>query len=226
MVIEFVLTRLSYVTVDQLCVFLINNYVRECARLCPDYIQELMNDVDTVTQLENALSSIVDWRFECYLEQSCTAFAGILSCGQRDIRKTRPAHLPVYRQFIELLQEVDGRLVDHFIALIFLHFTELVEQEQDNFEILKVIDELMKCNQTGVDLHTKIHMSSSNTSFSGATDLLIKLHVEVNTDTMLRIELAKALFHMSIDNNDVDQEHEDGSARIHLASLYYSTKQY
>ena len=64
-------------------------------------------------------------------------------------------HPPVYRRFIELLQEVDGRLVDHCIALIFLHFTELIEQGQENSEILKVINSLMEFEESRVSRANK-----------------------------------------------------------------------
>ena len=61
--IDFVFTRLSSVTTGELSVWLIDNYVRECAQLCPDYIQRLMNEVSSVTHLQFVLSAIVDWKF-------------------------------------------------------------------------------------------------------------------------------------------------------------------
>ena len=69
--IEVVFTRLSSVTVDELFVWLFDNYVRECAQLCPDNIQQLMNEVSTFTQLEYVLSSIVEEGFEWSHRESC-----------------------------------------------------------------------------------------------------------------------------------------------------------
>ena len=61
------------------------------------------------------------------------------------------------RGFLSLrstFQEVDVRLVDYFIALIFIHFTELIKQRQDNSKIVKVIDELMQSHESSVSLQT------------------------------------------------------------------------
>ena len=192
-VIKFVFGKLSSVIVDELSVWLIDNYVRECAQLCPDYIQQLLSEVSTVTQLENARSAIVDWRCECFSDESYMDFNTILRAGERNIRGTCLAHLPVHRRFIESLQEVDGRLVDYFIALIFLHFTELIKQ--DNSEIMKVIDELMQCIDSSVSLQTQSRSSSTNSSFTRATKILMKLKTGVGTDTMIQVELAKAFLH-------------------------------
>ena len=140
--------------------------------------------------------------------------------------ETRLAHLPVYRRFIESLQEVDGRLVDHFIALIFLHFTELLEQGRDNSGILEVIVELMQLSKSRFSLPAQSQSSSTNTPFTSATNILIKLKTGIKTDTGMQVELAKAFLHMSVDNADVDQAHEDCLARFYLACLYYSTELY
>ena len=168
-----------------------------------------MNDVITVTQLANALSSIVDWRLECFHVQPCWEFIGILHGGERDIRGTGSAQLHAYSGIIESLQKVDGRLVDHFIAFIFLRSTELLEQEQDNSRILKVIYELMQFHESSVSLQPKSWSNSTNTSFTMATNILMKLNTEVNTDTMIQVELAEAFLHMSIHNTDNDQVRED-----------------
>jgi len=81
---DFVVSTLSSVTDDDgsLSVWLIENYIRECAQLCPGDISGLMNNVRTTQQLQYALSSIVDWRVgHCY-ESSVGDFKGILSCGE------------------------------------------------------------------------------------------------------------------------------------------------
>ena len=213
-------------TVDDISCFLTDNYVRECAQLCPHYIQQLMNEISTVTHLQNVLSAIVDWRFGSSDEQSCIDFTTILAMGEQVIRKTRLGHLPVYKKFIESLQEVDGRLVDHFIALIFLHFTELIEKARDNSVILKVINALMEFEESLVSLQTKSCSSSRDTSYTMATNILMKLKMGVNTDTMLQVELAKALFHSSIKSTDVDRVDEDCLSHAYLAYLYYFTEQY
>jgi hypothetical protein len=147
-----------------------------------------------------------------------------LNSGEHDISGTGLAHLAVYRRFIESLQEVDERLVDYFIALICLHVTELMKQGQSNSGIVAVMDELIHFDVTSSQ--KKIQLSILRPSFVRAADIMLKLNTEVNTDTMIQVELVKAFLHMSIDNTDVDQERENCWARVFLARLYYSTEQY
>ena len=187
-----------------------------------------MNEASTATQLQYVLSAIVDWRLERTCEESHLNFKSIVEASEHRIRETCLVHFPSYRRFIQSLPEVDGRLVDHCIALIFLHFTELLEQGEDNSEIVKVIDELMQVNESSVSLQEIIRSSPTNKSFSRTTNILSKqLKTKVkSTNTMVQIELAKAFLRMSTDSNDVDQVHEDCLARVHLACLYYSTEQF
>ena len=134
------------------------------------------------------------------------------------MRKTRLSHFSSYRRFIKSIQEVDGRFVDYFIALIFLHFTELMKHGQDNSKTVEVNDELNQFNES-----TSIGLETKSRSSSKAANIMMKLKTKINTNTMVQVELAKAFLRMSMNNADVDQVQPDCSARVYLAYLYYST---
>jgi len=48
--------------------WLVNNYIGQCAQLCPHYISRLFDDVSTTMKLQNAVSEIVYWRFDTALK--------------------------------------------------------------------------------------------------------------------------------------------------------------
>ena len=45
-----------------LSTWFIDNYIRKCSQLCPDYISRLFDGVITNTKLQNAVSAAVEWR--------------------------------------------------------------------------------------------------------------------------------------------------------------------
>ena len=137
--------------------------------------------------------------------------------GERYIRHKLLEHSPFYRRYIKSLQEVDGRLVDRHIAHILLH--ELMQQGQVSSDLLDIVDELIDGYESSVCVQTENWSSSSNTSFTMATNILMKLNTEVNVDIMIQVELAKAFLHTSMDNTDVGQGREDCLAHVYLASL-------
>jgi len=221
--INLAIATFSSVTHESLSFWLIENYVRVCAQLCPDTIAKTMNNIRTAQQLQIVLSAIVNWKVAFYDQLSVYHFNQILITGATLKRGIHLAHLHAFRRFIEASQEEDGRLFDFFIALVFLHSTELMTQGRGIFEIVNVLHDLMQMSV----FKTKSRSSSTSTAFTKAiTNLLMQLETGINTDTMLQVELGKAFFHMSISNTDVHPAHEDGLARVYLASLYQSSGQY
>jgi len=47
---------------EYLSTWLVNNYIRQCAQLCPFYISGLFDDVSTSMKLQKAVSEVVRWR--------------------------------------------------------------------------------------------------------------------------------------------------------------------
>jgi len=67
-----VTSKLMSINETYLSTWLINNYIRRCAQLCPYYISQLFDDVNTSMKLQKAVSDIVGWRlntslFDMYL---------------------------------------------------------------------------------------------------------------------------------------------------------------
>jgi len=211
---------LSSVTDGSLSVWLLHNYVRECAQRCPGHVSYLTTD------LHYTLSSIVDYRVSDAMEMSVVNSAGLMILCETVIWKTDVKHRPPYAQFIEELRSADTRLVDFCIALICLHFTKLMCRRQNNFYILEVIHKLLKCEDPGVDSMTRSKSKSSHLLFTMGADLLMKLKIETSSDSMLLVEMSKAFFTESIITSNHDQQHVQCLARINLASLYYRTEQY
>jgi len=54
-----------------LSTWFVDNYIRKCARLCPDNISLLFYDVNTTKKLQNAVSAVVNWRINNTPFDSC-----------------------------------------------------------------------------------------------------------------------------------------------------------
>ena len=55
-------SKLMSIDETYLSTWLVNNYVRQCAQLCPPYIIRLFDDVSSSMKLQNAVSEIAGWR--------------------------------------------------------------------------------------------------------------------------------------------------------------------
>jgi len=65
--IPLIASQLMSMTVSWLSAWLVNNYLRKCAQLCPDRVARLFDDISTSMKLQNALAAVVDWRINSAL---------------------------------------------------------------------------------------------------------------------------------------------------------------
>jgi len=70
-----VASKLMSIDETYLSTWLVNNYIGQCAQLCPSYISRLSDDVSTSMKLRNAVSEIVRWRVNTSLYDVCLVFA-------------------------------------------------------------------------------------------------------------------------------------------------------
>ena len=60
--VGIVASKLMSIDEEYLSMWFVNNYIVQCAQLCPPYILRLFNDVSTRMKLQKAVSEIVHWR--------------------------------------------------------------------------------------------------------------------------------------------------------------------
>jgi hypothetical protein len=66
--------KLMNLTDESLCLWLIDNYIRQCIEQCPHYSLRRFRDNPTIQLLPHALSFTADWRRSRFDEISCTDF--------------------------------------------------------------------------------------------------------------------------------------------------------
>ena len=67
--VESVASKLMSVEEKYLSTWFVNNYIRQCAQLCPENVSRLFNDLSTCTKLQNAVSEIVRWRLKSSMHE-------------------------------------------------------------------------------------------------------------------------------------------------------------
>ena len=97
-----------------------DNYLRKCAQLCPDRVSRLFDDVSTRIKLQNAVSSVVDWRRDSAMEDvndvfNTAEFFVIMHVSQYSLT------VQSCRLWISELVKIDSCLRDYFTAVAFLH---------------------------------------------------------------------------------------------------------
>jgi len=58
------LTASQLMSIDEpwLSTWFLNNYIQKCSMLCPENVSSLFSDISMKTQLQSAVSAVVDWR--------------------------------------------------------------------------------------------------------------------------------------------------------------------
>jgi len=70
-----VASKLMSIDEEYLSTWFVNNYIGQCAQLCPDNVSRLFNDVSTSMKLQNAVSEIVRWKLNISLGDMWEAVA-------------------------------------------------------------------------------------------------------------------------------------------------------
>ena len=65
--LDMIHRRLTSISRSWLSSWFVNNYIRRCSQLSPHNVSRLCDDVSTTTELQNAVSAIVDWRLNTML---------------------------------------------------------------------------------------------------------------------------------------------------------------
>ena len=73
-VLGSVTSKLQSVNEQYLSTWFINNYMVQCAQLCPVYITRLFDDVSSSVKLQNMLPEIVSWILNTSLDDSWRSF--------------------------------------------------------------------------------------------------------------------------------------------------------
>ena len=116
----------------------INNYIRECSKLCSGHVSSLFSDVSQHMKLQNAVSAIVDWRLNTVLEDMLR----VLHLAEYNIADTVSHWSLTVRSCICWMTELPKtytHLTDYFTALAFLHVMYKISKTGFTDELMDVL---------------------------------------------------------------------------------------
>ena len=221
--VEMVISQLKSIDQVWLSTWFINNYIRECSKLCPDYVSSLFSDVSQHTKLQNAVSAIVDWRLNTALKDMLDE----LHLAELNIAVMVTHNSLTVRSCICWMTELPKtyiRLTDYFIAVAFLHVMYKISKTGFTDELMDVIATI-----AGQSVSTHRHPSqcSSELSLSKATKLMkVVANSSPSTMQLIEIELSKAYLYRALRCKDSGSDSIYCLANVYLAVLYYTTGQY
>ena len=187
--------------------WMINNYIRECIRVCPEDMQELFGDIATNRKLSVATDAVIKWRMQMTDEDNLSNMK--FSILQMHVRNYDfNAHGVV--RLCRAVEDIDGRLKSLFVSLI--HLNSLLSLEgstipENDANILTA---------TFLNCDNFMKMSSVETGV-----LLLRMSATASDSTTASILLTLSYFYMSRADRD-----SETIFSIYLAVLFYITGQY
>jgi len=125
-------------SMDEECLstWFVNNYIGQCAQLCPFYISRLFNDVSNV-KLQNAVSEIVRWRLNTSLSEVLAAvdfaedvIATLVSMSSLTMRKCVC--------WMTELAKIDETFPVYFTALALLQVARRIYQNGFSYDLMNI----------------------------------------------------------------------------------------
>ena len=214
-------SRLMSVTEASLAEWFIYSYVRKCARL--SYVSRLFEDISTGTELQNAVSAIVDWRIHTSLLQSLANFRSITTLVSFKSVNVRSCSC-----LLAVLAKHHKGLHVYFTAFIFLkaaaHNTMQGSLKDDMMDVLLTTLLWPQFIPARCCLSSR---HSSLLSMSLAAKLMKVVASNSNSIVQLiKIELAKAYLCRALRCKDYNSDSIYCLANVYLAVLYYTTGHY
>jgi len=154
-----VANKLLSIDEEYLSNWFVNNYIGQCARVCPVAVSWLFNDVSTIMKLQNAVSEIVHWRLNASLYEKWQAvgFAEVAIAAYVS-HSRNPVTVRSCVCWINGLAKIDQRFSIYFSAVQLLNLVHNISGNCFNNELLDILAILLGSNV--FSLH-KTEMSTS-----------------------------------------------------------------
>jgi len=217
--------RLQSVTETGLADWFVNNYIRKFARdRCRDKrVSRLFDDIGTHVKLQNAISSLVDWRSDFSLFDAWCLFSATWLTIHVHLYPSLQLRTSLY--LMRELSKIDECLSVYFTAITFLHIAFKTNRNPLTDEMLDILSSV--CLQSNDVRRCFSARHSSVLSLNQAAKLM-KVIVNNSHSTMqlIEIELSKAYLYRALRCKDSDSDSIYCLANVYLAVLYYATGQY
>ena len=220
---ELIASQLVLITESWLSTWFVTNYLRKCAKLCPERVSRLFDDVSTRMKLQNAASAIVEWR------QNTTVADLWIVCNSAEIYILGFLNSNFFTArsrdyFISELAKIDSCLCIYFTAVAFLHVTRRMAKKCFNDKLLDVLSTLI--GQICFKGRYSNQLSSILSLSQAAKLMKVVVNNSCSTMQLIEIELSKAYLYRALRYKDSDSDSIYCLANVYLAVLYYTTGQY
>ena len=217
--------QLASITQPWLSTWFVNNYLRKCARLCPDRVSRLFDDISTSTKLQNAVSAVVDWRRD--RPNVLEDLWGVCSEAEFYVSlvvSMFPLTVRSIGYWINELAKIDSCLHKYVTAVAFLHVAIRRANGLLSDELLDVLATLVG------QFDGKRRVGNQPSSELSLSQAIILMKVVGNTShsivQQIEFELSKAYLRRALRCKDSDSDSIYCLANVYLAALYYTSGQY
>ena len=148
-----------------LSTWLINNYVRKCALLCPSYILRLFENVTTTLELQNAVLQIVGWRLNTSLLDMWLAvdFAVFYIPVSAPVAPMYSLNSRSCAYWMSGLAKINNCFCVYFAAVALLHARKISENGFDD-KLMDIVAILFGRNFSQRCSVSSLHKTELNTS--------------------------------------------------------------
>ena len=137
----------KFMSIDEeyLSTWFVNNYIGQCAQLCPVYISRLLNDVTSGSKLRNAVSEIVRWRLNSSLDDMWNAVNFVEKCIPAYV-SMRSLSVPSCVCWINELTKFDKLFSVYFTAVALLHVACKISRKGFSDELTDIVETILGRN--------------------------------------------------------------------------------
>jgi len=134
-------SKLKSVDDQYLSAWLVNNYIGQCARLCPCHISHLFDDVSTAVKLWKAVSEIVRWRLSDNFAFGDVCWAVTYAESAIPLFLSNQHILTVHSciHWTNALKKIDKRISVSFSAVALLHVAGRISIHGFNDEFMDIL---------------------------------------------------------------------------------------
>ena len=153
--------KLMSIDEEYLSLWLVNNYIGQCAQLCPVYISRLFNVVSI--KLQNVVSEVIRWRLNTTLSDiwEVVDFAETIIVEQLP-RRSLTARSCVW--WMNELAKIDLRFCIYVSAVALLHVAHKISRNSLNNDLLDVLSIILGSNANRYCCFSSQRKTELNTS--------------------------------------------------------------
>jgi len=171
-----VASKLMSVYEEYLSTWFVNNYLGQCAQLCPNYMSKLFSNASTSVKLQNAVSEIVQWRLNTSVDDLLYAITNIVETAI-PTGVTQPLTARACFCWTNELTKIDTHFCVYFSAVALLHVALRITRNGISDELVEILSTLLR-GPNFIQCRSVLSLHGTELNTSELVELLQKFAVE------------------------------------------------